>query len=194
MEDGDGTLKPGHFRGTSAPGAHPAPGCPPAGRPRSPAETGWVLPTLSELPRCPSGLRLAEAKWKPPPCLRNWAWDSELAACVRVKPGGGPSRRGWRPRGGGVVAAGSSLLMPAFPVLVQFLLSSRAPSFCVLRAEVGTEAIRGGRGGRLRTALERRPVGVQILLCKVGVHFCKPAEVSWKDKGTVVTGTLGMDA
>lgn len=92
---------------------------------------------------------------------------------------------------GRVVTTGSGLLIPAPAVLVQFLPSSCVPSVRVFRAEVGTEAIGGGSQGCLCTALKGRPVEVQILLCKVGIHFCKPAEVGWKDKETCGYWELG---
>ena len=67
------------------------------------------------------------------------------------------------------------------------------PSIQVLWAEVSTEAVGGRSRGRLCTALKRRLVGVQILLCEVWVHFCKAVEVGWKDKDTMVAGALGVD-
>lgn len=127
------------------------------------------------------------SKVETPPVSGSWAWDSEHAAYVESE----TWRCGWRPRGDGVVTTASGLLIPAPAVLLQFLPSSRVPSVRVFRAEVGTEAVGGGSQGRLCTALKGWPVGVQILLCKVGVHFCKPAEVGWKDKGTCGYWDLG---
>lgn len=95
--------------------------------------------------------------------------------------GSWPCRGGWR-------LPGSSLVSPVPSVLVQFLPHRLPPSIRVLGAEVSTEAIGGESGRRLCTALERRLVGVQILLRKVGVRFCKPAEVSWRDEGTWLLG------
>lgn len=92
------------------------------------------------------------------------------------------------PCGGGWRLPGSSLVSPAPSVLVQFLPHRLPPSIRVLGAEVGTEAVGGESGRHLCTALERRLVGVQILLCKVGVRFCKPAKVGWRDEGTRLLG------
>ena len=84
-----------------------------------------------------------------------------------------------RPQGGCV--------SPAPPVLVQFLTKRFPSNVRVFRAEVGTEAV-GGRGRRrLCAGVRVCLLGVQILLCEVGERFCKPAEVSWKDRGTWVT-------
>ena len=69
------------------------------------------------------------------------------------------------------------LILPETFILVQFLPERFPPNARVFRAEVSAEAVGGWSWGRLRAALRTRLVRVEVVLCKVGERFCKPAEV-----------------
>lgn len=159
MGGGDRELGAGtHHKGRGPAGAHPS-------RPRSPAQ--------SRLSTCSEPRLFTEKHATSPRSL-------ELGAKTGQAQHSGP-------RGPGLLAEGSGGRRRPSPwarALVQFLRGWLCPQVRALRAEIGTEAIGGRRGGCPGTAMEGPLLRVQVLLSKVRVQLREPLQVGCKNKGT----------